>query len=103
MRLFLISLFSVCMFSLSAQVEVVMDKQELHKGESLHFVISCQTEQDLELTVFTEGHLLLHQNSRLLSGDTPFDIDTKEAVAGKYTVLVTGEKTHIEKEFQILN
>jgi hypothetical protein len=102
MRFVLITLFVFFAASLSAQVEVIFDKAEWHKGESIHFVLKSSTQETLEITVFTEGHLLLHQNTRII-GEMPFDIETKEAVTGKYFILVTGEGIHIEKEFQIFN
>jgi hypothetical protein len=76
-----------------------MDRTEIHAGDNLHFNIRCASEQDLEITVFREEHLLLHQNSTLLPGDIPFDIETKNAPAGKYFILVTGNGIHVEKEF----
>jgi hypothetical protein len=93
----LISLFAIC--SSAQVVEVIMEKQQVIQGELLHFAVKCASEQDVEITVFTEGHLLMHQSSTLLPGETPFDVDTTAAATGRYFILLTGNGIHVEHEF----
>lgn len=68
-----------------------------------HFEVRCLSEQNLEITVFTEGHLLFQQNAILAPGTYPFDCKTESAPTGKYFILVTGNGIHIEQEFTLSN
>ena len=103
MRSIIALVFILCLTtSLHAQVvQVLMSKTEFKIGEPLHIDIKVASEQDLEITIFTEGHLLLHQNATLIPPSSPFDFLTDEIPAGKYFVLVTGNGIHVEKEFMI--
>lgn len=97
--LFIGIIFSVCV---NAQaVEVLLEKTELKKGEHLHFTVKASPEIQLEIAVFSDDKVVLHQNSRLSDKEELFDIDMKEFPAGSYHVLVSGDDVHIQKDFVV--
>lgn len=103
---YLATLFFVFVFlAASAQtkpVEIVVAKEQVKSGENIHFVVQCAAEYELEIFVFTDGHLALHQQVNLSDRETAFDAPTKDLPSGKYTVLVTGKGIHAQKEVQVI-
>jgi|GEM_PF-6032540 len=99
------SLFIVALlFSLGVKaqtVDVVLEKTELKKGEHLHFTIKASPEIQLEIAVFSEDKVVLHQTSRLSKEEELFDIDMKDFPADAYHVLVLGDDIHIQKDFVV--
>jgi hypothetical protein len=89
--------------SLAQVVQVIMDKTELHKNTDVSFAVRCASEQDLEIVVFCNEYMPIHQNATLTPGDHPFDFKTNDAPLGKYFILVTGNGIHVEKEFFLIN
>lgn len=97
--------FVLVFFAASAQtkpVEIVVEKDQFKSGENIHFVVKCAAEYELEIFVFTDGHLALHQQVNLSDNETPFDASTKDLPVGKYTVLVTGKGIHAQKEVRVI-
>lgn len=92
-------LFSLCMKAQT--VDVVLEKTELKKGEHLHFTIKASPEIQLEIAVFSEDKVVLHQTSRLSKEEELFDIDMKDFPADAYHVLVLGDDIHIQKDFVV--
>ncbi len=80
-------------------VQVIMDKIHLTGKEEIKFLVRCASEQDLEITVFTEECLVSTQKAILTVGDHPFDFVNPDCPAGKYIVLVTGNGLHAEQMF----
>lgn len=89
------------MYSISQVVSVHMEKTLLQIGDEISFTVKCLSEQDLEITVFTEGHLVNTQKAILPAEENPFHFPSADCPAGKYFVLVTGNGIHVEQEFQI--
>ena len=97
--------FVFILFATSAQnkpVEIVIAQEQFKSGENIHFVVKCAAEYELEIFVFTDGHLALHQQVNLSDKETPFDASTINLPKGKYTVLVTGKGIHAQKEVQVI-
>ncbi len=78
-----------------------MEKTFLQIGDEISFTVKCLSEQDLEITVFTEGHLVNTQKAILPAEENPFHFPSTACPAGKYFILVTGNGIHVEQEFQI--
>jgi hypothetical protein len=99
-HLLLFLLLSSGAASVRAQVvEVIMDKGVYTTENSIPFTVKCASEQDLEITVFTDTYLAMQQKSTLLTGINPFELKTENMLPGKYFILVTGNGIHVEKEF----
>ena len=82
-------------------VSVIMDKTTIQQGEEILFSVKCLSEQDLEIVVFTEGHLVSTQQATLTPEENQFRFPSTDCPTGKYFVLVTGNAIHVEKEFVI--
>lgn len=92
----------ITVLTVSAQtVEVSVGKSVFTDEKTIDFSIRCASEQDLEITVFTNDFLALQQKSTLLPGETPFGIPSDSLPSGKYFILVTGNGLHVEKEFHV--
>jgi len=105
MKYFIALFFTTVFFTTSAQVkpvEVVVQSDQFKSGENIHFTVKCAAEYELEIFVFTDGHLALHQQVNLSDKETDFDAPTKELPIGKYTILVTGKGIHVQKEVQVI-
>jgi len=98
--LFMMTLCLSCA-SWAQTVDVEIEKIVYTQEKNITFHIKCASEQDLEITVFTDGNMALQQKSTLLPGDTPFELTTELLPSGKYFILITGNGIHIEKEFQL--
>lgn len=92
-------LLSLTILSHAQVVSVLMEKTVMVQGEEISFDIRCASEQDLEIVVFTEGHLVSTQKATLPAADNPFHFSSNDCPAGKYFVLVTGNGIHVEREF----
>lgn len=102
MRKLVLLILSLISLSAAAQlVTVDMPVVSLTQGESGRFDVVCSGSHELEIVVFTEGHLISMQKVVLSEGKTPFDFSTEGAPTGKYFVLVTGQDIHVEKEFTL--
>jgi hypothetical protein len=99
-----ICLYFALATSLAASSQVVsiqMDKKFVSVGEEIAFSITCLSEQDLEITVFTEGHLVNTQKATLGAEESKFHFPSNDCPAGNYFILVTGNGIHVESEFQV--
>lgn len=89
-------------FATSAQVVTIeMKKKSILTGEEIEFSVRCLSEQDLEITVFTEGHLVNTQKATLAAEVSHFHLPCAECPPGKYFILVTGNGIHVEHEFYV--
>lgn len=91
--------------ALSAQnkpVEIFTPAEQFIHGENIHFTVKCAAEYELEIFVFTDGHLALHQQVNLNVTESEFDAPTKDLPKGKYTILVTGKGIHSQKEVKVI-
>ncbi len=91
--------FSFVINMQSQVVQIVMEKTNLTKKEEIHFVVNCLSEQDLEITVFTDECLVATQKTILTVGNHPFDMINPDCPTGKYFILVTGNGIHEEVKF----
>lgn len=90
------------MFSMTAyaqDVKVELSKTEWKRSELVQFVIKASPEHLLEIAVFSEDKVVLHQTSQLSSEQELFEIDMKEYPADTYHILVLGDDIHIQKDF----
>jgi hypothetical protein len=98
--LILVGMFPL--YFLSAQVVTIeMKKSELKTEDKIIFDIICLSEQDLEITVFSSDCLVSQQKAILPAEQHHFELTENPCKPGKYFILVTGNKIHIEKEFTI--
>lgn len=100
----LLAILSLFVFvkNIPAQVvDVVVESSAILASQEVLFRIVCKSEQDLEITVFTEGCLVSHQNSILPADTHPFKFSLANCPPGKFFILVTGNGIHIEKEFTV--
>lgn len=97
----LILFWLVASFGYSQTVEVITDKLVFTGEEEILFGVRCASEQDLEITVFTDNHLAMQQKTTLLPGINSFNLKTTGMPNGKYFILVTGNAIHVEKEFHL--
>ncbi len=93
-----ISALVLSTLSFSQAVQLNFNKEELSKSDTLHFTITSSPEILLEIVVFTEDKLILHQNSRLNS-EIPFDIPMRDYPPGKYRIMVISDDVNIQRDF----
>lgn len=93
---------SIVISAQTKPVEIFTPAEQFKQGENIHFTIKCAAEYELEIFVFTDGHLALHQQVNLNVTESEFDASTKDLPKGKYTILVTGKGIHSQKEVQVI-
>jgi hypothetical protein len=79
----------------SGSVHIDITKNELTKGDTLLFHVVVQEPKPLEISVFSDSKIVLHENAALTEGTHDYRVlVTSELPTGKYYVLVTGEGIH---------
>lgn len=87
--------------STAQSVSIEMKNDHLKSGDKIAFQVKCDSEIDLEITIFSGDCLVIQQKSRLSADVHSFEFDENPCKPGKYFILISGPKTHVEKEFVI--
>lgn len=95
--LIIVTVFSVVAFAQDVKVE--LSKTEWKRNEPFQFVIKASPEHLLEIAVFSEDKVVLHQTSQLSGKDELFEINMKDYPADQYHILVLGDDIRIQKDF----
>ncbi len=95
--LIIATVFSVVAFAQDVKVE--LSKTEWKRSEPFHFVIKASPEHLLEIAVFSEDKVVMHQSSRLSKEEELIELNMKDYPADNYHILVLGDDIHIQKDF----
>jgi hypothetical protein len=90
----------VCVVSF-AQIAVTVDlaKAELQSSDTLLFTVGTGAQVDLEVAVFSENEMVLHERPKLNGPNHQYRILAARMKPGKYYVLVTGDAIHEQRSF----
>lgn len=86
-----------------SQKTVTVDvlKTELQSSDTLLFTVGTPSEVELEVAVFSEHEMILHERPKLNGPNHQYRVLASRMKPGKYYVLVTGDGIHEQRSFSV--